>query len=132
MMGDTHIYANHVEPLKEQLQNKPRHFPVSGGANHGMEYSAPRPCVTALPGICGSSCCFLLVDLCTGVRTRLTHERGGQALMQWFFRSVGTPLCDTFIRHLVRKIKDLGMCAIDFDQVQVVLHAVCTDQPLHL
>lgn len=28
MMGDTHIYANHVEPLKEQLRNAPRHFPV--------------------------------------------------------------------------------------------------------
>lgn len=29
MMGDTHIYANHVEPLKEQLRNPPKHFPVS-------------------------------------------------------------------------------------------------------
>ena len=29
MMGDTHVYANHVGPLKEQLLNEPRHFPVS-------------------------------------------------------------------------------------------------------
>lgn len=28
MMGDTHVYANHVEPIKEQLRNTPRHFPV--------------------------------------------------------------------------------------------------------
>lgn len=29
VMGDTHVYSNHVEPLKEQLKNQPRHFPVS-------------------------------------------------------------------------------------------------------
>lgn len=28
MMGDTHVYANHVEPLKKQLSNSPRHFPL--------------------------------------------------------------------------------------------------------
>ena len=28
MMGDTHVYANHVEPLKEQLLNAPKHFPT--------------------------------------------------------------------------------------------------------
>jgi len=28
VMGDTHVYANHVEPLKEQLKNAPRHFPT--------------------------------------------------------------------------------------------------------
>ena len=28
-MGDAHVYANHVEPLKEQLQNSLRAFPVS-------------------------------------------------------------------------------------------------------
>ena len=27
-MGDAHVYINHVEPLKEQLQNSPRPFPV--------------------------------------------------------------------------------------------------------
>jgi dihydrofolate reductase/thymidylate synthase len=27
MMGDTHVYANHVEPLKRQLENAPRPFP---------------------------------------------------------------------------------------------------------
>lgn len=30
MMGDTHVYANHVEPLKQQLLNVPRHLPVGG------------------------------------------------------------------------------------------------------
>lgn len=30
VMGDTHVYANHIEPLQEQLLNSPRHFPVSG------------------------------------------------------------------------------------------------------
>ena len=28
-MGDAHVYANHVDPLKEQLQNSLRPFPVS-------------------------------------------------------------------------------------------------------
>ncbi|MEW5316864.1 MAG: hypothetical protein WDW38_008208 [Sanguina aurantia] len=28
VMGDTHVYANHIEPLKEQLLNTPRHFPT--------------------------------------------------------------------------------------------------------
>jgi hypothetical protein len=27
-MGDTHVYLNHVEPLKEQLQRTPRAFPT--------------------------------------------------------------------------------------------------------
>lgn len=29
VLGDAHVYANHVEPLREQLKNSPRHFPVS-------------------------------------------------------------------------------------------------------
>ena len=28
VMGDAHVYSNHVEPLKEQLKNAPRHFPT--------------------------------------------------------------------------------------------------------
>ena len=28
VLGDAHVYANHVEPLREQLKNQPRHFPV--------------------------------------------------------------------------------------------------------
>ena len=27
VLGDAHAYANHCEPLKEQLKNAPRHFP---------------------------------------------------------------------------------------------------------
>ncbi|QDZ17835.1 bifunctional dihydrofolate reductase-thymidylate synthase [Chloropicon primus] len=27
-LGDAHVYSNHVEPLKEQLQNEPRPFPT--------------------------------------------------------------------------------------------------------
>ena len=27
-LGDAHVYSNHVEPLREQLQNKPRPFPT--------------------------------------------------------------------------------------------------------
>jgi len=28
VLGDAHVYANHVDPLKEQLKNHPRPFPV--------------------------------------------------------------------------------------------------------
>jgi dihydrofolate reductase/thymidylate synthase len=28
VMGDTHVYSNHVEPLREQLRNAPLHFPT--------------------------------------------------------------------------------------------------------
>lgn len=27
-MGDTHVYLNHIEPLKEQLAREPRPFPT--------------------------------------------------------------------------------------------------------
>lgn len=27
-LGDAHVYANHVEPLREQLRNRPRPFPT--------------------------------------------------------------------------------------------------------
>jgi hypothetical protein len=29
VLGDAHVYANHVEPLQEQLKNSPRPFPVT-------------------------------------------------------------------------------------------------------
>ena len=32
VLGDAHVYANHVDPLKEQLTNHPRPFPVSAPA----------------------------------------------------------------------------------------------------
>lgn len=28
VLGDAHVYTNHVDPLKEQLKNSPRPFPV--------------------------------------------------------------------------------------------------------
>ena len=28
VIGDAHVYTNHVEPLKEQLKREPRPFPV--------------------------------------------------------------------------------------------------------
>jgi len=28
VLGDTHVYSNHVEPLKVQLQREPRPFPT--------------------------------------------------------------------------------------------------------
>lgn len=28
VLGDAHVYTNHVDPLKEQLKNAPRHLPV--------------------------------------------------------------------------------------------------------
>lgn len=39
MMGDTHIYLNHVEPLKKQILNVPRPFPLLevSGFRDGME-----------------------------------------------------------------------------------------------
>ena len=27
-LGDAHVYVNHIEPLKEQLQRKPHPFPT--------------------------------------------------------------------------------------------------------
>lgn len=27
-LGDAHVYLNHIEPLKEQLEREPRAFPV--------------------------------------------------------------------------------------------------------
>lgn len=27
VLGDAHVYANHVGPLRDQLKNAPRHFP---------------------------------------------------------------------------------------------------------
>ena len=27
-MGDTHVYLNHIEPLKEQVEREPRPFPT--------------------------------------------------------------------------------------------------------
>jgi thymidylate synthase len=27
MLGDTHVYKNHIEPLKEQLKRQPKPFP---------------------------------------------------------------------------------------------------------
>lgn len=27
-LGDAHVYSNHVEPLRRQLANTPRHLPV--------------------------------------------------------------------------------------------------------
>lgn len=39
VLGDAHVYANHVEPLKEQLKNAPRHFPrlrINPGAWQGL------------------------------------------------------------------------------------------------
>lgn len=29
VIGDTHVYRNHIEPLEKQLQNLPKPFPVS-------------------------------------------------------------------------------------------------------
>eukprot|EP00954_Amorphochlora_amoebiformis_P007905 611221-Amorphochlora_amoeboformis.AAC.1 len=28
VMGDTHVYLNHIEPLKRQLEREPRQFPT--------------------------------------------------------------------------------------------------------
>eukprot|EP00201_Polytomella_parva_P011595 CAMPEP_0175073910 /NCGR_PEP_ID=MMETSP0052_2-20121109/20897_1 /TAXON_ID=51329 ORGANISM="Polytomella parva, Strain SAG 63-3" /NCGR_SAMPLE_ID=MMETSP0052_2 /ASSEMBLY_ACC=CAM_ASM_000194 /LENGTH=550 /DNA_ID=CAMNT_0016341917 /DNA_START=146 /DNA_END=1798 /DNA_ORIENTATION=- len=28
VLGDAHVYSNHIEPLKQQLKNEPRHFPT--------------------------------------------------------------------------------------------------------
>lgn len=33
VLGDAHVYTNHVDPLKEQLKNVPRHLPVRGVAH---------------------------------------------------------------------------------------------------
>jgi len=28
MLGDTHIYSNHIEPLKKQIKRQPNPFPI--------------------------------------------------------------------------------------------------------
>lgn len=28
MMGDTHVYSNHVDPLKKQIERVPKPFPI--------------------------------------------------------------------------------------------------------
>lgn len=38
-MGDAHVYANHVEPLKEQLKNELRPFPVSTSRILGSDFN---------------------------------------------------------------------------------------------
>ena len=40
-MGDAHVYANHVEPLREQLQNNLRPFPVSSALLFGSMSALP-------------------------------------------------------------------------------------------
>lgn len=45
VLGDAHVYSNHVEPLEEQLRNQPLHFPqlrVAGGKVSGRCAAAPR------------------------------------------------------------------------------------------
>lgn len=63
VMGDTHVYANHVEPLREQLKNTPRHFPVSR-----LRPAGPRAAV-GRPGPGGSQTHIFeaAVPECTGV-----------------------------------------------------------------
>ena len=53
-MGDAHVYINHVEPLKEQLQNSPRPFPV--GAVSQCTFSQSYLPTNSLAGI--NSACF--------------------------------------------------------------------------
>lgn len=53
VLGDAHVYANHVEPLKEQMQNPPRPFPVSKTQlvrqMHSLCWTSP---------LCGSHLCI--------------------------------------------------------------------------
>ena len=55
VLGDAHVYANHVDPLKEQLKNAPRPFPVGShclicGPDWVM-------IICALQLVCTSACC---------------------------------------------------------------------------
>ena len=42
-LGDAHVYSNHVEPLKEQMKNRPRPFPVR------ITFSAQPPIAANIP-----------------------------------------------------------------------------------
>ncbi len=42
-LGDAHVYSNHVEPLKEQMRNRPRPFPVR------ITFSAQPPIAANIP-----------------------------------------------------------------------------------
>ena len=40
VLGDAHVYANHVEPLQEQLKNRPKHLPrleINGTAENASD-----------------------------------------------------------------------------------------------
>lgn len=98
MMGDTHVYANHVEPLKQQLLNRPRHFPVrqqplllgaaaplvtlahtrAGGGGWAVRAGGGQ---TGLPRLqrrrCGAARCtshLLLQPTCAAVRCRVCTQ----------------------------------------------------------
>lgn len=73
-LGDAHVYKNHVEPLKQQLLNAPRPFPVGcrlpglrgfQAVEHGFQAGEQRAFMTAgvmsswslLFGLCGVVYC---------------------------------------------------------------------------
>jgi dihydrofolate reductase/thymidylate synthase len=55
VLGDAHVYANHVEPLHEQLKNEPRQLPVSAPCTDSAAcFRNMHECL--LKGTCTSAC----------------------------------------------------------------------------
>jgi len=52
VLGDAHVYANHVEPLKEQLRNAPRHFPVRNIRSNRLVMPASHVLISCNFGLC--------------------------------------------------------------------------------
>lgn len=60
VLGDAHVYVNHVEPLKEQLKNVPRPFPVGLPAYpqmvNRMSYHKPGVLSSSEPALQAFTC----------------------------------------------------------------------------
>ena len=67
-MGDAHVYMNHVEPLKEQLGNSLRPFPVSAFSQWLIfdSFVFPQTILQALSQPVSASCCYENSYACSG------------------------------------------------------------------
>ena len=74
-LGDAHVYANHVEPLKEQLQNSLRPFPVSAT----VSVCAVMSCTVAVRANLMSQLLLLHVAVKLGTLVQVLHINADKA-----------------------------------------------------